>query len=343
MFRFANPYYLYALVFIPVFWIMHMLLRRWKRRSALRLGDHDVVLRLTEGVSKVRQQVKFIAVIIAWAMLCIGLANPQIGSRMENVKRKGIDLVIALDVSNSMLAQDIKPNRLERSRQAISGLINKLRGDRLGIVVFAGKAYMQMPLTTDYAAARLFLSTLNTNLIPVQGTAIGDAIELSANSFEENDHNKAIVIITDGENHQGDAVEAAKNAAEKGIMVYTIGMGLQEGGPIPLYENNRQVGFKKDKQGNTVVTKLNSSMLQQIADAGNGIYVRANNSRAGLDRVFDEINALEKSEIESRVFTDYEDRFQYFIAIALVFLIFEMLLMSRKGKFLSSVDFFKIK
>jgi len=343
MFRFANPYYLYALAFIPVFWIMHMLLRRWKRRSTLRLGDPDVVLRLTEGVSKVRQQLKFIAIMIAWAMLCVGMANPQIGSRMENVKRKGIDLVIALDVSNSMLAEDIKPNRLERSRQAISGLINKLRGDRLGIVVFAGKAYMQMPLTTDYAAARLFLSTLNTHLIPVQGTAIGDAIELSANSFEENDHNKAIIIITDGENHQGDAIEAAKMAAEKGIKVYTIGMGLPEGGPIPLSENNRQVGFKKDKQGNTVVTKLNSTMLQQIADAGNGIYVRANNSRAGLDRVFDEINALEKSEIESRVFTDYEDRFQYFIAIALIFLVLEMLLMSRKGKFLSSVDFFKIK
>jgi len=340
MIRFAYPYMLYALALIPVFWVLHFLLMQRKRRIMSRIGDPEVVSRLMGGVSDARKRIKFLFFSLAWASLVVGAADPQVGSRMENVKRKGIDMVIALDVSNSMLAEDIKPNRLERSRQAISRLIGKLEGDRLGMVVFAGKAYMQMPITTDYAAARLMLSTVNTDLIPVQGTAIGDAIELASESFDDNDHQKAIIVITDGENHQGDAVEAAKKAAEKGIIVYTIGMGLPDGGPIPVFQGGRQTGFKKDKQGNTIVTRLNDEMLSEIAAAGNGIYVRANNSRAGLDRVFKEINALEKSEIESRVFSDYEHRFQYFLALAVLFLLTELLISSRKSRLFSSINLF---
>jgi Ca-activated chloride channel family protein len=326
-----------------VFWVLHFLLMQRKRRIMSRIGDPEVVSRLMGGVSDARKRIKFLFFSLAWASLVVGAADPQVGSRMENVKRKGIDMVIALDVSNSMLAEDIKPNRLERSRQAISRLIGKLEGDRLGMVVFAGKAYMQMPVTTDYAAARLMLSTVNTDLIPVQGTAIGDAIELASRSFDENDHQKAIIVITDGENHQGDAVEAAKKAAENGIIVYTIGMGLPDGGPIPVFQGGRQVGFKKDKQGNTIVTRLNDEMLSEIAAAGNGIYVRANNSRAGLDRVFKEINALEKSEIESRVFSDYEHRFQYFLALAVLFLLTELLISSRKSRLFSSINLFNVQ
>ncbi len=343
MFRFAHTYILYALALIPVFWGLHLYLRQRKKRVLKCVGDAKVVERLMEGVSSTRQRTKFLLLMLAWIMLVIGAADPQIGSKMENVKRKGIDLVIALDVSNSMLSEDIKPNRLERSRQAISRLIGKLEGDRLGMVIFAGKAYMQMPVTTDYAAAKLMLSTVNTNLIPVQGTAIGDAIKLSMNSFEENDHQKAIIVITDGENHQGDAVEAAMKAAEKGIKIYTIGMGLPEGGPIPVFQNGRKTGFKKDKQGNTIVTKLNDEMLSEIAAAGNGMYVRANNSRAGLEKVFRDINALDKSEIESRVFSDYEHRFQYFIALALLLLVIELLISSRRSRFFSSVNLFNNK
>ena len=341
MFRFENPYMLYALVLIPVFWAVFVILQRRKRKMLSSTGDADVMARLTDGVSRGRERLKFFVIMVAWAALVIGAANPQIGSKMENVKRKGIDLMVALDVSNSMLAEDIKPNRLERSRQSISQLISKLQGDRIGIVVFAGKAYMQMPLTTDYAAARLFLSTINTNLIPVQGTAIGDAINLSVSAFDDNEHEKAIVIITDGENHQGEVMEAAAAAAEKGIRVYTIGMGLPEGSPIPVFQNGRTTGFKKDKQGNTIVTRLNDKMLSEIADAGNGIYVRANNSRAGLEKVFKEINALDKSEIESRIFSDYEDRFQYFLAIALILIILELIISSRKSRRLSKVNLFK--
>lgn len=334
---------LYALALIPVFWGLHLYLIHRKKRLLNRVGDAQVVSRLMEGVSPLRQRTKFFVYSIAWIMLVVGAADPQIGSKMENVKREGIDLVIALDVSNSMLSEDIKPNRLERSRQAISRLIGKLEGDRLGMVVFAGKAYKQMPVTTDYAAARLMLSTVNTDLIPVQGTAIADAIDLSVNSFDDNEHQKAVIIITDGENHQGDAVEAAKNAAENGIKIYTIGMGLPEGGPIPVFQNGRQVGFKKDKQGNTIVTKLNDEMLSEIATAGGGIYVRANNSRAGLDKVFNEINQLDKSELESRVFSDYEHRFQYFIALAILFFVFELFISSRRSKLFSSVNLFNEK
>ncbi|PID92947.1 MAG: hypothetical protein CSA95_09125 [Bacteroidetes bacterium] len=343
MFRFAHFDMLYALALLPVFWGLFVLQKYRKKRILKRAGDLSVIARLMEGVSSSRQGMKFLLFSLAWVMMVVGAADPQIGSKMEKVKRQGIDLIIALDVSNSMLSEDIKPNRLERSRQAISRLIGKLEGDRLGMVVFAGKAYMQMPVTTDYAAARLMLSTVNTNLIPVQGTAIGDAISLSMSSFDDNNHQKAIIVITDGENHQGNAVEEATKAAEKGIKVYTIGMGLAEGGPIPVFQRGRQVGFKKDKQGNTIVTKLNDKMLGEIAAAGGGIYVRANNSRAGLDKVFEEINALDKSELESRVFSDYEHRFTYFVALALLFLILELLLSSRRSKRFTSFNLFNEK
>jgi Ca-activated chloride channel family protein len=240
-----------------------------------------------------------------------------------------------------MLAEDIKPNRLQRARQAISKLVDDLRNDRIGIVVFAGKAYTQLPITTDYAAAKLFLSTINTDIVPSQGTAIAEAIRLSTESFSENDHEKAIIIITDGEDHEGDAIVAAEKALEKGIRVYTIGMGLPEGAPIPVYDKyGNQQGFKKDLSNNTVVTKLNEQMLRQIAAAGEGEYVRANNTQAGLGFIFDEINKLEKTAFESRVFSDYEDRFQYLIAIAIALLIIEFVILERRGKRLRNLNLF---
>lgn len=276
-----------------------------------------------------------------YAFLVIALANPQIGSKLIEGERKGIDLVIALDVSTSMLAKDIEPSRLERSKQSISRLIDQLGNDRIGIVVFAGQAYVQLPITTDYAAAKMFLSAINTNIVPVQGTAIGAAIELSAKSFDNETHSKAIIIITDGENHEDDPVKQAKTASDQGINIFTVGMGLPEGAPIPDYDSyNRQTGFKKDKQGNTVVTRLNEGMLQQIAAAGNGIYVRANNTQVGLNKIFDEISKLEKTEFESKIFSDYESRFHYFIALSLLFLILEILIFERKNKWLRKIKLF---
>jgi Ca-activated chloride channel family protein len=272
----------------------------------------------------------------------LSLANLQSGARMEEVKREGIDIFIAIDVSNSMMAEDIAPNRLERSKQAISRLIDKLEGDRIGIIVFAGKAYIQLPITTDYAAARLFLSTINTEIVPSQGTAIGEAIEIAMKSFDQNNRNKAIVIISHGEDHEENAADLAKEASKAGINVFTIGMGLAEGAPIPiLNEYGKKTGFRKDRNGNTVVTKLNEDMLQKIAQSGNGSYVRANNTRSGLETIFSEINKLEKSEIDSKIFTDYEDRFQWFILLAILFLVVELFTTARKRNWESKINLWK--
>jgi len=341
MLRFENPNILFGLLLIPLFIVLFILFLQWKKKSIRKFGELSVISQLMPWVSKGRLIVKFILFMSALFFLIIGIANPQIGSKLVKAQRKGIDLMIALDVSSSMLAQDIQPNRIEKAKQAISRLIDKLSSDRLGIIVFAGKAYVQLPITTDYSAAKLFLSTIETDIVSVQGTAISDAISLAMSSFDENDHDKAIILITDGENHEGDALQEAQFAAENGIHVYTIGMGLPEGAPIPIYRGNTQTGYKKDKQGNTIITKLDEVMLRKIASVGNGIYVRANNTRAGLKKVFEAINKLEKKEFDSIMFSDYEDRFQYFIALAILLLLIEFFIAERKSKVLSSFKLFE--
>jgi Ca-activated chloride channel family protein len=343
MLRFENTELLYALLLIPAMLIIFLVMMQWRKRALQRFGQTHIISRLMPESSNLRLVYKFIFFILAYSLFIIGIANPQTGSRLEKVQRRGIDIMVALDVSNSMLAQDIQPDRLSRAKQAISRLIDKLEGDRIGIIIFAGKAYTQLPITTDYAAAKLFLSSINTRIVPSQGTAIGEAISMAVNSFDDEEHNKAIIVITDGENHESDAIEEAKGASEKGITVCTIGMGLPEGTPIPLYnDNNQQIGFKKDRQGQTIITKLNETMLQQIASAGNGIYVRANNTEAGLSKVMDQINEIEESEIETKMFSDYEDQFQYFIAFGLLFLIVEFMLFERKSRWFRRFKLFDV-
>ena len=341
MIRFAHTEYLYALFLVLPFLLIFWMYNIWKKKAKKRFGDESVIEGLMPLVSDGKPLFKFILIIIAYIFLVIGIADPQVGSKLEKVKREGIDLMLVLDVSNSMLAEDIKPNRLERSKMAISNLIDKLEGDRLGIIIFAGNAYKQLPLTTDYSAAKLFLSAVDTKIVPTQGTAIGEAIEMAIKSFDDQEHNKAIVIITDGENHEDDAVGAATQASEQGIKIFTIGMGLPEGAPIPLYNNyGTQTGFKKDRQGQTVITKLNEDMLRQIAAAGNGAYARANNASTGLRKIFEEISGIEKKEIETKQFTNYEDRFQIYLAIALIFLIVEMLIATRKSRWAQRFNIF---
>jgi len=240
-----------------------------------------------------------------------------------------------------MLAQDIKPNRIERSKQAINRLIDKLEGDRIGLIIFAGKAYTQLPITTDYAAAKLFVSTVNPNLVPTQGTAIGEAISITIRSFGESKKNKAIIIISDGEDHEGNVLEENELAASKGISIYTIGMGLPEGGPIPVYNGNTITGFKKDKDGNTIVSKLDETLLQQIATIGKGMYVRATNSETGLNKIFDDINAMQKSEIESKQFSDFENQYQYFLALALILLTLDLFIFEKKTFWLKYIKPFE--
>jgi len=341
MIRFAHTEYFYALLLVLLFVIIYLVYNRWKRHAKKRFGDEHVISGLMPNESEFKPLIKFILILIAFIFLVFGLIDPQIGSKLEKVKREGIDLMLALDVSNSMLAEDIKPNRLERAKMAISTLIDRLQGDRIGIVIFAGNAYKQLPLTTDYSAAKLFLSAVDTKIVPTQGTAIGEAIDMATKSFDNQEHNKAIIVITDGENHEDDAVSAAKKAAEKGIKVFTIGMGLPEGAPIPLYNNyGSQTGFKKDSKGQTVITKLDEDMLRQIAAAGNGAYARANNASTGLNKIFDDLSQIQKKEIETKQFTDYEHRFQIYLALALIFLVLELLISTRKSRWAQKFDFF---
>ena len=343
MFRFAHIEYVYLLALIPVFILFFIWLMIWKRKALQRFGDLSVISRLLPDMANSKLTLKFVLMMVAWGLLVFVLVGPQTGSRLQNVQRKGIDLIIALDVSNSMLAQDIKPSRIDRAKQAISRLIDKLEGDRIGVIVFAGKAYTQLPITTDYAAAKMFVSTINPGMIPTQGTAIGEAIDLSVTSFGESIRNKALVIISDGEDHEGNVLEQAELATSKGIMIYTIGMGLPEGGPIPVYNNNVQVGFKKDKEGNAIVSKLDEALLKKIASVGKGLYVRATNSATGLNKIFDDINAIQKSEIESKQFSDYENQFQYFLVIALILLILDLFIFERKTFWLKNIKPFETK
>lgn len=344
MIRFEHIEYLYLLLGLPVFVGIFMFSMHLRNKALKQLGDRKVLRRLIPDAAKEKVIFKFILMMLAYVFLVIGIANPQTGSKLEKIEREGIDIIVALDISNSMLAQDIKPDRLTRAKQALYKLIDKLQGDRIGIIIFAGKAYTQLPITTDYAAAKMFVSTISTKDIPSQGTAIGEAIELGIESFEPEDQSKAIIIITDGENHEDNAIDAAKAASELGIYVYTIGMGLPDGSPIPVINSyGQETGFKKDREGNTVITRLNEVMLQQIAAAGNGDYVRANNTQAGLSKIFKKINALEKSEIETRMFTDYEDQFQYFLGFALLLIFIEFFIFDRKTKWARNIKLFERK
>jgi len=345
LYRFENDIYLWAILgVLPLILIVFLFIQKWKKRKLRQFGNEEIVKRLMPNVSKSLPIVKFVIYSLSIISLLIGLANLQFGTKVEEVKREGIDLMIALDVSNSMLAEDLSPNRLERSKRAIYQLIQKLHNDRLGIIVFAGDAYVQLPITTDYSSAKLFLETIGTDIVPTQGTSIGAAINLAMESFDfENGTSKSIVVITDGENHEDDAKEAATDALSKDVTVHTIGMGSEKGGPIPVYKNGAQIDFRKDNQGNTVVTKLNETMLKEIAAAGNGSYVRANNANGGLNIIMEEIDKMEKKEFGSKSFKDYEDRFQIFLIIALILIIIEYFISNRRTSKLDGVNLFETK
>jgi Ca-activated chloride channel family protein len=340
MFRFEHPEYLYLLVLIPVLAFMQLYFQHQRKKKLKRFGNPDLLSHLMPDVSFVRPAVKFYLLLMALAAIVVTLASPQFGTKLETVKRKGIELIIALDVSNSMNATDVEPSRLDRAKLAIERLTGRLINDRIGLIVFAGEAYVQLPITTDYASARLFLASINTDVVPTQGTAIGSAIRLSTNSFsQQEDINRAIVLITDGENHQDDAIEAAEAAFEKGIKVYTVGMGSSEGAPIPATPGNKS-NFLKDRAGNVVITKMNADLMRQISEAGNGEYIAANNIRRGINDLIDELGELEKSEIEAKVYSDYDHQFQYLAALALLILLIEFIVLERKNKLLNKIDLF---
>ncbi|HVN57368.1 MAG TPA: VWA domain-containing protein [Bacteroidales bacterium] len=341
LFRFAYPDFLYLFLLVPVIIIMWVL-NDFRRKKALkRLGEETVVSRLIPDASGTRPVIKLIFQIIAVILASIVLARPQFGSKMEEVKRKGVEVIIALDVSNSMLAEDIQPSRLERAKQAISRLVETLSNDKIGLVVFAGDAYTQIPVTTDYISAKMFLSTISPEIVPKQGTAIGSAIELAAKSFSPGkDKSRAIIVITDGENHEDDPVAKAKEVSADGIVIYTVGIGSTEGVPIEMTTDGKK-DFLKDNEGNTVITKLDEKVLKEIALTSGGKYVRANNSNIGLDQIFDDIRKMKKQELGGTVYTEYNDQFQIFAGLALIMLLADFMVMDRKNRRLSNLRIFK--
>lgn len=344
MFKFENQIFFYAFALIPLCIAVYVWYVFRAKRNLKKLGDSGLISKLAPEVSKAKKTTKFILFIIALTFLILGICNLQTGSKMKEVNREGADIMICLDVSNSMLAQDLTPNRLERAKIAIERMIDKLQGDRLGIVIFAGEAYVQLPITTDYGSAKLFLESINTKIVPVQGTNIADAINKAVESFGKDEgKNKSIVIITDGENNEeanASAIDAANEAGKKGIVINTIGVGSEDGVPIPNMIDDIVSGYKKDKDGNTIVSKLDAKILENIAAETNGVYVQASTSDIGLDAIMAKIAELDKKEMESKMYSDYEDQFQWFLGAAFIFLVIESLVSERISKLWKKLNLF---
>ena len=328
MLNFAQSQYLLLIFLIPVFFLLYALMRSLRRRRIRKMGSEELVGQLMPSVSSAKGWVRISIFSLAFFFFAIGLARPQIGAKLKEHQTKGVEIMIALDVSNSMLAEDYSPCRLERAKLAISRLVDKLDGDRVGLIVFAGSSFVQLPITTDYVSAKMFLGSISTESVPIQGTAIGDAINLAIRSFSaQSEKSRAIIVITDGENHEDDPVAAAKQAAELGIKVFTIGIGSPEGKPIPVDGE-----LLKDKDGNIVVSRLDEAVLQEVASAGEGAYVRAGNSEFGLSPIVDSIKKMDEEQFNSVVFEEYDEQYMYFLAIALLLFVIEMLIGERKAK-----------
>lgn len=330
MIQFAQPEYFLLILLIPFLFLFHGINRRIRRKRIEKLGDIAILNKLMPRASAARGWIKLSILSIALFFFAVGLARPQLGARIKEIEGTGIEIMIALDVSNSMLAQDYSPNRLERAKLAVSRLTDKLNQDRIGLIVFAGQAFVQLPITTDYVSAKMFLNSINTNSVPVQGTSLADAINLAVKSFsaESSNSSKAVILITDGEDHEDDPVAAAKTAGELGVVIYTIGIGSQEGKPIPMADGE----LLKDREGNIVVTRLDEETLLQIAQAGKGKYIRAGNSDFGLEAIVDQIKNMDKETFSSVVFEDFNEQYMYFFGIALIFLILEFIITDRKGR-----------
>ena len=342
MFRFANIEMLWWLLTIPVFVVAYIAAARHKRRQLEAFGDSTLIQQLMPDASKSRPIVKFSLLMAALVLLIIAVARPQFGQQEKTVKRQGIEVMVALDISNSMLAEDVVPNRLDRAKQMLSKMVDNMTDDKVGLVVFAGDAFTQLPITCDYVSAKMFLNTISPNLIPTQGTAIGAALQTAITSFGaiEDEVGRAIILITDGENHEDDAIAAAKKAQEMGIQVFVVGIGKPEGSPIPKPGTN---DYFKDRSGQVVVSRLNEDMCQEIAKAGKGVYVRCDNTNTAMRAVQKELERIATSELESTVYADYNEQYQSFVLIALLLLVIDFFIMMRKNHRLSRMDLFNEK
>ncbi len=340
MFKFANPEYLYLLVLVPVLVVLHVLSNIRRRRKLAEYGDAELLSRLMPDASSVRPNIRFWLLFASYTLCCFLLARPQFGSKQETITRKGIETVIALDISNSMLAEDVAPSRLDKSKRIISNLVDRFQDDKVGLIVFAGDAFVQLPITSDFISAKVFLNAISPGLISRQGTDIKTAIELATRSFTPNEGvGKAIIIITDGEDFEGGAVEAAAAAAEKGYQIYVMGVGLPTGTPIP---GERRGEFRKDKDGNVVMTHLNEEMCRNIAAAGKGAYFYVDNSNAAEKALQKEFDKLAKADVETTVYTEYDEQFAIIAWIILVIMLFEIFICESRNPRLRNFSLFKV-
>lgn len=331
--QFENIDYLWALTGIPVLMLLFWARNLYKRKLLKRLGTPQLREKLLKDHSKGRPIWKNAFLILAMVSLIIGMANPQTDGITSKVKIKGSEIIIAVDVSNSMKAEDLSPNRLEKAKVDIIQLLNRVKNDRVGLIIFAGKAFIPVPLTTDYAMVKMYLRGIDTDVISTQGTDVAAAISLAQESFsEDKKRNKAIILITDGEDHEENAVETARKASEEGIVIHTIGMGNKEGVPLPARSRYGKKEFRRDKEGNVVVSKLNEGLLNEIASIGKGSYIHASNYGLGLDRVYEQLSKMEKAEFQEKIVTDYEDNFQLYLWIALTLLLIELVILPKKNK-----------
>jgi len=338
MFRFAHPEYLYLLFTLPALIIIYIYAVVIRTKALKKYGNQALIAQLMPEVSTKRQHLKFWTLLAAISILVFVIAGPQFGSKLETVKRQGVEIIVCLDVSNSMLSEDIKPTRLERAKQMLSRMVDSFSDDKVGLIVFAGEAFTQLPITSDYISAKMFLSSINPSMVSTQGTAIGAAINLAMRSFTPNEASgKTILIITDGENHEDDAVKAALSASEKNIQVNVVGVGTPQGAPIPISGANN---FMKDNSGNVIITQLNEQMCQEIAAAGKGIYVRADNTNSALRMLQNEIDKMDKTELDSKIYSEFDEQFHTLAWIVLTLLLIEFLIMERKSRIFSKVKLF---
>jgi len=345
MIQLDEKIYFYLLAIVPVIVVLFIILQIWKKRTQKKFADSSLMKRLTPDKSDFKSTLKLLFFLIGISLLTLGLVNPKIGTKLETVKREGVDIVFAVDVSKSMLAEDIAPNRLEKAKRLVSEIINQLASDRIGIIAYAGQAFPQLPITTDYGAAKMFLQSMNTDMLTSQGTAIDAAIELATTYYDDEEQtNRVLFIISDGEDHsEGATLDAVELATEEGIIVYTIGVGKEKGAPIPIKRNGVVESLKKDSQGEVVITKLNEAVLEDIADDGNGEYIDGTNTEEAVEYIKEQLNQMDKKEFEAKQFAEYKDQFQWFLGVGLVFLFLDIFILDRKTSWLRKLNLFNEK
>lgn len=345
MIQLDEKIYFYLLSIVPVMIVLFVLLQIWKKRTQNRFAEYALLKRLTPNRSNFKATLKLILFLLGLSFLTLGLVNPKIGTKLETVKREGVDIVFAVDVSKSMLAEDIAPNRLEKAKRLVSEIINQLASDRIGIIAYAGQAFPQLPITTDYGAAKMFLQSMNTDMLTSQGTAIDQAIELATTYYDDKDQtNRVLFIISDGEDHsEGTTLGAVEDATELGIQIFTVGVGTPKGGPIPIKRKGVVESLKKDATGEVVITKLNEEILIDIADDGNGEYIDGSNTEEAVEYIKEQLNQMDKKEFEAKQFAEYKDQYQWFLGAGLLFLFLDVFVLDRKTKWLKKLNLFNEK